>query len=241
MKRDPNGMLTLGNDHLGPNFWTFSIPAFSTCPGSTLACLSVCYALGFLFSVKRNLAKHKDNWERATAPDLFAKDLIREVRYKLVRVLRVHVAGDFFGVAYVKAWVKIAGTCKTVKFLFYTRSWRVEELRPHLTELATLPNVFAFWSEDRDSGPSLMPVGHRCFLCVDAEDEALVPPGVDLVFREDVRTARKWVNGAWVCPKEQGAGSAITCSSCLRCVLPGPFPIPPEARERDGSASATRG
>src|SRR4051812_16350645 len=59
------GMLTLGNSHLGPLIHTFSLPAFSTCPGATLACLTVCYALQFLFYVKTNLGKHKANWERA--------------------------------------------------------------------------------------------------------------------------------------------------------------------------------
>jgi hypothetical protein len=90
-----------------------------------------------------------------------------------------------------------------VTFLFYTRSWRVDELRPHLVELASLTNVYAWWSEDRDTGPAVLPVGRRAFHCVDAEDEALVPPGADLVFREDTRQVKKWVNGA--CPSGKAA------------------------------------
>lgn len=115
-------MLTAGNNHLGPLIHSFSIPAFSTCPGATFACLLVCYALDFLFYVKTNLTKHKANWERAEEPVQFAKDMIAEIRWKVVQILRIHVAGDFFGVAYIKAWFKIATSCKRVTFLFYTRS-----------------------------------------------------------------------------------------------------------------------
>jgi hypothetical protein len=231
------GMLTLGNTHLGSLIHAFSLPAFSTCPGSTLACLSVCYALEFLFYVKTNLTKHKAHWERAeSAPGVFVNDMIAEIRWKAVKVLRIHVAGDFFGVAYIKSWIRIATSCRRVTFLFYTRSWRVTDLRPHLIELASLPNVYAFWSEDRDTGPADMPVGRRCYLCLEPADEALVPPGV-LVFREDTRAPRKWLHGSWVCPKEQGTGSGITCSSCRRCLLPGPWPVPPAARGAVGDIS----
>jgi hypothetical protein len=226
-------MLTQGNAHLGPLIHTFSLPAFSTCPGATFACLLVCYALQFLFYVRMNLAKHKDNWERAEEPVQFAQDMIAEIRWKVVQILRIHVAGDFFGVAYIKAWIRVAKACKRVKFLFYTRSWRVPELRPHLIELASLPNVFAHWSEDRDTGPADLPVGKRCFLCVEPADEALVPPGV-LVFRDDAKVPRKWINGSWVCPKEQGTGANITCSACRRCVISDPFPVSPEERVRVG-------
>jgi hypothetical protein len=224
-------MLAHGNSHLGPLIHAFSIPAFSTCPGATLACLLVCYALEFLFYVRSTLDKHRANWERTLAPDVFAADMIAEVRWKLVHILRIHVAGDFFGVAYIKAWIRIARACPTVKFLFYSRSWRVPALRQPLIELASLPNVFAWWSEDRDSGPSDMIVGRRCFLCVEAADEALVPPGV-LVFREDVKQARKWVNGSWVCAKEQGIPTAVTCSHCGFCFDTKPLPTPPVARPK---------
>src|SRR5262249_34681387 len=228
-----------GNTHVGWMIFTFSIPARSTCPGATLLCLLICYALDFLFLTKTTLRAHTKNWYRAKAdPPMFVTELVEEIRFKYVKTLRVHVAGDFFSVLYVKCWFNIARSCPGVKFLFYTRSWRVPEILPHLLELARLPNVYAWWSEDRDSGAAIFPVGRRCFLCVNADDEKLVPPGVDLVFRHDTRAVRKWVNGVWVCPKENGTGAGITCSACLRCLRPGPFPVPPEMRrgERDGSA-----
>jgi hypothetical protein len=197
--------------------------------------------MNFLFFVNSTLKVHRANWERALDdPALFAKDMVDEVRYRRVIYLRIHVAGDFFSVLYIQAWTKIARSCPRVKFLFYTRSWRVPELLPPLLELARLPNVYAWWSEDRDSGSAVLPVGRRCFLCIDKADEALVPPGVDLVFREDTRAVKKWVNGVWVCPKENGTGAGITCSACMRCLRPGPLPLPPEMRGRGQDGSAPR-
>lgn len=230
--RERKSMLTPGNGHVGPLIHCFSIPARSTCPGATLACLLVCYALDFLFIVGQNMAKHTANWDRALIPSVFVRDMVAEIRYKMVRFLRIHVAGDFFGILYIRAWTRIATSCRKVDFLFYTRSWRVPQLRDHLIELASLPNVYGHWSEDRDSGPSDMPVGRRCFLCVEAKDEALVPAGV-LVFRVDEKEPRKWINGSWVCPKEQGTGADITCSMCMRCLVRGAWPVPPDER-REG-------
>jgi hypothetical protein len=228
-RRPREDMLTKGNDHLGPDIYTFSIPAFSTCPGATFACLLVCYALKFLFYVGQNLAKHMRNWERSLEVETFIADMILEIRFKRVKQLRIHVAGDFYSAAYILAWVAIARACPRVEFLFYSRSWRREELRPALIELASLPNVFAWWSEDRDTGPMDMIVGRRNFLCVEEADEALVPPGV-LVFREVRKRLRKWINGSWVCAKEQGPDPVLTCTECQFCFKTLPLPTPPEAR-----------
>jgi hypothetical protein len=231
-------MLTPGNGHLGPLFHGFTIPARITCPGATRSCLLVCYALDFLFLyVKQNRLKYEANLARAQDTDRFAADMIAEIRWKLVKFLRIHVGGDFFSIAYIRAWIRIARSCKRTTFLFYTRSWRVPEFRPALIELAALPNVCAFWSEDRDSGPSNFPVGRRCFLMIEPADATLVPPGV-LVFRHHTRLPAKWIHGSWVCPKEQGTHSTVTCSTCQRCLTPMPWPVPPHKGRRgpDGLA-----
>jgi hypothetical protein len=196
----------------------------------TIACGLVCYAMGFLFYVRQNLTRHRRQWERAErAPVQFATDIIAEIRWKRVGILRIHVSGDFFSIPYIRAWVRVARACRRVTFLFYTRSWRVPALAPHLVELASLPNVYAWWSEDRDSGRCDLPVGRRCYLCIDQGDEDAVPPDVDLVFRDDTRIPRKWIGSVWVCPKEQGVEHGLTCSTCRRCFVPGPMP----RRERE--------
>ena len=237
MKPERKPLLIKGNMHLGDESWQFSLPARKSCKlGMTEPCEDVCYALDFVFMQASARRKHEDNWERAQDLDEFQADLYAEVRYKRVRRLRIHVAGDFFSLDYLLVWLWIAKRCKTTKFLFYTRSWRAPELRDALIEIASLPNVFAFWSEDRETGPCHFPAGRRCFLCTSLQDEMLVPPGV-LIFRQKTKPSKKWINGSWVCAKEQGLPTALTCSSCQVCVNPDPLPVEPGGRGRDGSAS----
>ena len=233
-------LLIRGNMHLGDEFHQFSLPARKSCKlGMSGACEDVCYALDFVFMQASARKKHEDNWERAQDLDEFRADLYAEIRYKRIRRIRIHVAGDFFSPAYLLAWMWVANRCKTTDFLFYTRAWRAAEMRGAFVEFASLPNVFAFWSEDRETGPCDFPVGRRCFLCATLQDELLVPPGV-LVFRQRTRPSRKWINGSWVCAKEQGLPTGLTCSSCRVCVRPAPLPVEPGGRGRDGSASAPR-
>ena len=240
MKPERKPLLIRGNMHLGNDFWTFSLPARKSCRlGMTDACEDVCYALDFVFLTPSSRKKHDDNWERAQDPEEFRADLYAEIRYKRVRRVRIHVAGDFFSVEYAQAWLWVARRCKTTTFLFYTRAWRAPEMRDTLIAFASLPNVHAFWSEDRETCACDFPVGRRAFLCTTIEDELLVPPGV-LVFRQKTKPARKWINGSWVCAKEQGLPTGITCSSCRVCVRPEPLPAEPASRGRDGSASEAR-
>lgn len=240
MHLDPEPLFIRGNMHLGGDYHTWSIPARLTCKlGMTDVCLAVCYALDFFFLTPTAKRKHGRNYERAQDTIQFVNDALAEIRYKRVKKLRVHVGGDFFSLEYIDAWFTIAKRCKSTKFLFYTRAWRSPEAEPKLEALAALSNVYAFWSEDRDTGPCTISVGRRAFLCTNIQDELLVPPGV-LVFRHRTTTVRKFINGAWVCAKEQGTKTGITCSACGVCVSREPLPVPPERRDRDGSASAAQ-
>ncbi len=165
--------------------------------------------------------------------------MIAEIRFRRVKSVRIHVAGDFFSVEYAQAWLAIARRCKTTSFWFYTRAWRAQEICDMLTALASLPNVYAFWSEDRDTGPCDLPFGRRAFLCTTIQDELIVPPGV-LVFRQKTSAVRKFNNGSWVCAKEQGTKTGVTCSICKVCVSRAPMLVAPEGRGRDGSASGAQ-
>ena len=238
MKPERKPLLIRGNMHLGSDFWTFSLPARTTCKlGMTDACEDVCYALDFVFLQASARRKHQDNFERAQDTTEFANDLHAEIRYRRIRRIRLHVSGDFFSVEYARTWLRVAQRCRATTFLFYTRAWRSPEMHEVLVGLASLPNVFAFWSEDRETGPCDLPVGRRCFLCATPQDELLVPPGV-LIFRQRSRPPRKWINGSWVCAKEQGLSTGLTCSTCQVCVKTDPIPVEPSRRGRDGSASS---
>jgi hypothetical protein len=65
-----------------------------------------------------------------------------------VKVFRIHVSGDFYSAAYTRKWIQIVKALPEVQFYAYTRSWRVETIKPALEELRTLPNMQLFASMD---------------------------------------------------------------------------------------------
>jgi hypothetical protein len=64
---------------------------------------------------------------------------------------RIHDSGDFFNVAYVKAWIQVCRALPATKFWAPTRAWQsgnvnnplpvFDPLLNALHELASLPNV----------------------------------------------------------------------------------------------------
>ena len=96
----------------------------------------------------------------------------------------VHVSGDFYDAGYVAKWARIARASPHTAFFAYTRSWRRGEVLAALAELARLPNLRLWFSEDRDTGrPPTMPGVRRAYLLADGEAESSVPEDADLVFR----------------------------------------------------------
>jgi hypothetical protein len=226
---DP-GRLLAGphNARLGPAVHAFNLPAApDVCPGATPTCAAACYAKGFLFRLQRD--RHRANLERSR-DDRFAAAMAAEIRRGLVRVVRIHTSGDFDDAGYARKWAEVARACPGTAFFAYTRSWRREGLLDELIGLARLPNVFVWFSEDRDTGRSpAAPRVRRAYLLAAGEAEADVPANVDLVFRVPLprRPGRptayarpaKRANGVLVCPKEQGIARRVelTCSSCRIC------------------------
>ncbi len=156
----------------------------------------------------------------------FPRKMVRAILNAFARVVRIHVAGDFYDAAYVVKWIDVVRSCPDVTFFAYTRSWRVPEILEPLKELAALPNMHLWFSEDRQSGDSPYVPGVRvAFLVADALDEIMVPPHADLVFREKqhelVRPGIvKRVAGILVCPVEQSSpvSATLTCSTCRICL-----------------------
>jgi hypothetical protein len=78
----------------------------------------------------------------------------------------------------------VARACPDTTFFAYTRGWRTPEILSELDRLTRLPNVFLWFSEDRDSSRSpAVPRVRRAYLLADGEPEAGVPADADLVFR----------------------------------------------------------
>ncbi len=204
-------MLALGNDKLGQGIFTFSLPAVTTCPGSSPVYRKECYATKgrFVFAKRRANAMFEESKQAG-----FAGRMIAEIKRRWVGCVRIHVSGDFYSAEYVAAWVEIAKACPETRFFAYTRSWRVPEMAKGLAALSRLRNVRLWYSCDRDTGvPTKTPKRVRLAWMQTTADE--VPNRADLVFR--VRrlrgTVAKRIGLAMVCPTENG----ITDTDCGRC------------------------
>lgn len=227
-------MLTRGNHKLGARrIWSFSLPSGpgGTCAGMTPACAAHCYAIA--------LERYRPVAARAYRRNLMRaqrRDFVRRVRAFIiahaVRVVRVHVAGDFFAVWYARKWLAIMHRSPRVRFYFYSRAWRVPALKAVIDLMAELPNCRVWYSTDRDTGaPDEVPTRVRvAWLQTDIAD--LPPAGTDLVFR--VRRLRNHpapISTTCVCPAEDGVVRAApaTCERCGLCWRPTPplrIPLP---------------
>jgi hypothetical protein len=182
--------LALGNQKVG-RVWTFSLPSLVTCPGASPWCREHCYA--------RRLERFRTNCRQAYLRNLTLSQepdhLVNKVLASLpedAKHMRIHVGGDFYSAAYIRAWITICEARPHTRFGAYTRSWVVPELLPSLEQLRALPNVELFASTDPDM--SLPPEGWRiAFIADDPRAKGLV------------------------CPHQQGLlPSCLTCGYCLR-------------------------
>lgn len=227
-------MLTRGNHKLGRRrIWGFSLPSGprGTCAGMTPTCGDHCYALAFERYRPAAAAAYRRNLALARR-----RDFVRRVRAFLVahavRIVRVHVGGDFYSARYARKWLRVMRRSPRVRFYFYTRSWRVPATKTVIDRMAGLPNCRAWYSTDGDTGvPPDVPPGVRvAWLRTDPADAP--PPGTDLVFR--VRRLRRFpepVPSPCVCPAEDGVPRArpATCERCGICWRPAPggrVPLP---------------
>jgi hypothetical protein len=146
--------------------------------------------------------------------------MIDTIHRRRCQVMRIHAAGDFDRVDYVRTWGKIIAACPDTVFFSYTRSWRVKRLQRAIEYLATLTNHHLWYSTDRDTGPPAR-VPRRVRTCyMITEGETAPPWTVDLVFRDEDHLKGeivKKINGMLVCPYEQGTNINITCSQCKYC------------------------
>ena len=211
--------LQRGNDKLGRRIWHFSLPPAVTCTTATNLCLTHCYALNYSLRWPENtLRLYARSYRFALQPD-FTRLMIRHIRRKRIRLLRIHVSGEFFSAKYIRKWITIATRCPGTRFFCYTRAWRSARMRCALQELASSPNMFMWLSLDRNAHEApTSPVFRTAYMAVDNRD---IPPATaDLVFRvrdRRVRTIR--LGGSLVCPVENGttAGHELQCQQCRLC------------------------
>lgn len=215
-------MLTPGNLKLGRRLvWGFALPSGdpTVCPGITPTCRAHCYA--------RALERYRPaaaTAYRRTLARTRRRDFARRVRAFLVahavRVVRIHVGGDFYSPAYARKWLRVVRRSPRVQFYFYTRAWRIPEIRAVVDRMAALPNCVGWYSADRDTGwpPGVPPRVRVAWLLTDPGE--VPPPAADLVFRvRRLRGDPAPAGGSPVCPAEDGfpRPRRVTCADCGRC------------------------
>lgn len=149
----------------------------------------------------------------------FVEDIIDEIQTKRMKVVRIHVAGDYYNAAYVEKWHEIVKACPNTIFFTYTRSWRVPAIESAIKEFIKCKNLRMWYSIDGETGyPSRIPARVRtAYMSITMND---IPDHkkTDLVFRDyGIRGAvQKRVNGVTVCPPENGI-TKLTCEQCGIC------------------------
>ena len=164
-------------------------------------------------------ASHRRNFEFSQS-DQFTSWMPSRLQASFVRVMRIHVSGDFYSNRYIQKWVDIVGRSQEIQFFAYTRSWRIDAMFPELVKLAGLPNMQLWWSIDRETGPAPIVRGiRRAYMAIDDIDAQNAPNDCDLVFRDQTDTIMTRANGIVVCPTENGIEprKKVTCSTCGIC------------------------
>lgn len=209
------------NTKLGPLIHGWSLPAGRkwSCPGESHLCGPRCYAKRGFFRMPSVNKSHIRNFNFSHTTG-FVDWMTATLTSSFVRVVRVHVSGDFYDLEYVRKWFQIVHRLPRVTFFAYTRSWQEEEQLPELIRLAGEPNFQMWWSIDRATGPAPLVRGvRRAYMAIDDVDAGYAPDDCDLVFRDQPVTVMKKANGIQVCPPENGVTTKVklTCSHCGIC------------------------
>lgn len=207
-------LLSEGTTKLGKSILGWSVPAISTCPGKSSVCSRYCYATHGRFVTERVKKLMDWRYEQSKRKD-FAEQMAGEIFRRGVLVCRVHVSGDFYSPSYTQKWIEIAARSKAVRFFAYSRSWRIEKIRPLLYAFGALPNVRLWLSADSDTGqPVDVPEGIRVAWL---QHNEVVPEQAELVFQ--VRAMRGRVSLPTVCEQETPTGKArgVNCANCGVC------------------------
>lgn len=218
-------MLTRGNQKLGHRLiWGFTLPSGTDtcCPGRTTICTRYCYSKRIELLRPKVHKAYQRNFLLTQRKD-FSRRVYHFLRAHRVRVVRIHVGGDFYSVDYAQKWLRVIEKSPRTRFYFYTRSWQDPPIRSVLEQMAAMPHCYAWFSCDAETGvPTSLPARVRlAWLQVDAQEKA--PEPVDLVFRQrGIRRHGLALVDARVCPEQDGLrrSTPVTCDACQYCLRP---------------------
>ena len=212
------GLVVQGNGKLGAGgIWHFSLPPIRACPGRSSKCAAACYARTGHFRLPQVKARLAWAFAQSKRHD-FAARLTDELYRKGVLVMRWFVAGDCYSPSFAARMFEVMKESPQCSFYFYTRSWRVPTIEPHLRAMSFLPNAKIWYSADQDTGiPADLPEGVRvAWMQTELDDE---PAEADLIFRLPKLRKMPLPLAATVCPTEtpEGKERGTTCSTCQLC------------------------
>lgn len=135
-----NPLLINGNAKLGKGVYTFSILAgnalktytingkeyelLATCPCNCPGCYAQngCYRFP---SCKESLARK--TFLVRNFPEFVRNAIIAQIKADKIKLCRIHAAGDFYGLEYVKVWKDICAACPDCVFWGYTKFQAAEK------------------------------------------------------------------------------------------------------------------
>ena len=176
---------------------SFSVPTKRTCVGMTEWCGENCYAEQSEIQYPNVIASYNRNLNASKLSN-FARMITLEIKAlpATYKSFRIHVAGDFYSVQYIKKWIAIVKANPQMVFYAYTRSWRIPHLVPHLRNLALIGNMSLLCSTDIDTFNA----------------SETIPHGLREAYAGDVKPSSKYT----YCPVQ--AKKKPTCDMCNLCM-----------------------
>ena len=119
-----NTKLKKTSKELGLRVFNFGIPAYKsasgklTCPMAS-ECVKFCYAKKGAY-IWSNVKPAFEKRYQLTKTDNFVEAMNTEIRKKKPDYVRVHDSGDYYSLAYLKKWIKVAIHNPSVRFYSYT-------------------------------------------------------------------------------------------------------------------------
>ena len=138
------------------NIPSFSTPPIETCPGRTSECSGCngskhyCYIIKMIKlrpSIGVSYARNLD----AILSDNFILPVSRYISKNKPKMFRFSVGGDIFSSKYAEDIAKLVNMFPEVKFLAFTRSWRIKSLADDIAKLQKLKNLQLIASMDNET------------------------------------------------------------------------------------------
>ena len=112
-----------GNKKLPKTTGIFNLPAARTCPGKTSACSAYCYAIRPERYWPEVAPSRENNLALSRRGDFPLRLGIALSYLPNQPVIRVHESGDFYSLAYIRAWLAVIRQYPQKVFYAYTRSF----------------------------------------------------------------------------------------------------------------------